>query len=215
MLTGRTRRNQTKLGVVYVGSMTRICTLILVLLLGTCKHPVGSTNDDWTRWFDATTALLPKWDVPAGVGGDSTVTRTRDGLAVRLGSDFHKRNDFCWDNGMDHFPRPAWRDICVGRLQPELELRPGFHLVPRSLDPRMTDQYESEGWQAGTVSFGGRPAIVERARVSGGMEFARKERRTSVLLEVGKGEWARLDGRTSDDSGYSEILEVAGTVEVP
>jgi hypothetical protein len=188
---------------------------LVIALLTACTRPMGSTKDDWARWFDATTVRLPRWDAPAATGTADTVARTRDGLAVRLGSDFHKRNDFCWDRGRAHFPAREWIDICIVPLQPELELEPGFFLTPRRPDPRMSDQYQSEEWQAGNATIGGRRAIVERARVTGGMELVRRERRIRVLLEVGKRRWVCIDGSTGEDAGYSEILNIAGTVEVP
>ena len=93
-----------------------------------------------------------------------------------------------------------------------IHVQPEFFLMPRTLDPRVCDQYQFEDWEVGTVVLGGRRAIVERARVTGGIEGARRERKTTVLVELRRGEWALLDGTTGDDEGYAELLGIAGTI---
>ena len=72
-----------------------------------------------------------------------------------------------------------------------------------------------EAWRAETISIGGRCVVVERARASGGIEGARRERRIVAHIELGGGELAILSGRTGDDGGYEELLTIAATVGPP
>ena len=138
--------------------------------------------------------------------------QTDDHLALRLDAAYRKRNNFGWDKGTRPRWTAAWRDVCVHRFQPEFYLVPDFFLKPRPLDSQMSDQYQSEEWQVDTVTFDGHRGIVERARVSGGIEGARRERRTVVFVEYRHGEWALLDGRSGDDTGYAELLDIAATI---
>jgi hypothetical protein len=77
----------------------------------------------------------------------------------------------------------------------------------------MADQHQSEEWEVGVITINGRRAIVERARVSGGIEGAKRQRRTAILVELAPGEWAHLAGCTGDDRGYVEILGIAATIQ--
>src|SRR4029079_17519605 len=77
------------------------------------------------------------------------------------------------------------------------------------------DQHMFEAWRAETFSIGGRRVVVERARASGGIEGARRERRIVAHIELGGGELAILSGRTGDDGGYEELLTIAATVGPP
>jgi hypothetical protein len=79
----------------------------------------------------------------------------------------------------------------------------------------MSDQHSSENWQLDTMELAGKYAIVERARISGGVEGARRERRLYVTFKLANNQWVELDGRTGDDAGYAELLTVASTIEVP
>jgi len=199
--------------VVYDVQMIRIGALLLCLLLVLGCRPRLGTQAEWQRWFDTAIAQLPKWDTPILPSSDTPVVRTDDHLTLRLVHGYRKRNDFCWDKGKLPVWTTAWRDICVHRFDPVVHVRPEFFLKPQPLDPHMSDQYQSEDWEVGAVTIGGHRAIVERARVSGGFEGARRERRTMVFLEFRRGEWALLDGSAGDDTGYSELLGISGTIE--
>lgn len=186
-------------------------SLLCILFLASCKPRMGS-GTEWLRWFDAATAQLPHWDTPSPPAKGLPLVRTDDHLAFRLDPDYRKRNNFCWDKGMRPRSSAAWRDLCVHRFQPEFYLAPDYFLKPRPLDPQVSDQHQSEEWEVGTVTFEGHRGIVERARVSGGIEGARRERRTTIFLEYRHGEWALLDGRSGDDAGYAELLGIAATI---
>ena len=191
-----------------------LLTLLAIATLPACGHRTAAAGDEWGRWFDQTAGRLTRWDGSELPMPEGTIARTPDGLSLRLGRNFKKRNDYgCWAEGTDKWPGPGWRDVCVSRVVPEMEVGSGFLLRPEPVDPTMADQHQSENWEAGVVTIDGRRAIVERARVSGGMEGAKRQRRTSILIELRPGGWAHLEGCTGDDAGYSEILGIAGTIQ--
>jgi hypothetical protein len=191
----------------------RLALLALVPLAPTCRHPTGASERDWIRWFDSTAQGLGRWNVGDLRLPEGEIVQTRDRLSFRLGHDWRKRNDYgCWDTREDAWPRGAWRDICVSRLVPESYVHPRFFLRPVPLDPEMADQHQSEDWEVGVVVIAGRRAIVERARVSGGIEGAKRERRTSILIELRPGDWVHLQGRMGDDLGFADILGIAATI---
>lgn len=185
--------------------------LVCFSILASCRPHVG-TRAEWLRWFDATAAQLPKWDAPPP-HMDWPRVQTDDHIALRLDAGYRKRNWFCWDKGKLPPRTTAWRDLCVHLVQPELQVRPDFFLKPGPHDPNLSDHYQFEDWQVGAVTIAGRRAIVERARVSGGIEGARRERRTVVLLEYRHGEWVMLDGSSGDDAGCDELLGISGSIE--
>jgi hypothetical protein len=94
-------------------------------------------------------------------------------------------------------------------------LRADYFLKSRPSDPQGPDRYRYEDWQAGLVRLGQRRAVVERARVSGGVEGASGQRIISALIEIRPEEWAILEGRAGDDAGYEEFLAIAGTIRLP
>ena len=188
--------------------------LLVLAILPACGHRTAHAGDEWKRWFDQTAGRLTRWDDFSLPMPDGTTVRTPDGLSLRLAHKFKKRNDYgCWDAGTDNWPGPGWRDVCVSRVVPEMEMDSGFRLRPEPPDPEMADQHQSEKWEVGLVTIDGRRAIVERARVSGGIEGAKRERRTAILIELRSGGWAHLAGRTGDDAGYAELLGIAGTIQ--
>jgi hypothetical protein len=186
---------------------------VLVLAVMACRHNPGSVRGDWSTWFDARAAALPVWETPRAAGSDMGRMQTPDGLVVVLGDGYKSRNNSgCWSKRDDLSPGPGWRDVCVQRLDPGMYLRADYFLKPQPNESKTPDKHLYEDWQAGLVRFGQRRAVVERARASGGVEGARHQRITSVLIEIRPGEWAILEGRAGDDAGYEEFLAMAGTV---
>jgi hypothetical protein len=86
-------------------------------------------------------------------------------------------------------------------------------MKPQPTAPECCDQYQFEDWEVGTSEVGGHRAIVEHARVSGGIEGARRERQIRVFMELRRGVWVVLEGRTNDDEGFGELLAIAGTIQ--
>jgi hypothetical protein len=175
----------------------------------------GPVQPKWVEWMNRVVPRLSKLPAPPPAPGDWVTVHTPDTLPLRLGPGYRPRNKYgCWETGVNHWPGPGWRDVCVhwesDRMDPG-----GFHLHPEPLDPRMSDQHQSEGWKAETFSVGGRRIVVERALVSGGMEGARRQRRIVAHIELGGDELAILSGRTGDDAGYEELLTIATTVGLP
>jgi hypothetical protein len=187
--------------------------LVFVMLVTTiaCRQNTGTTPAEWKAWFNATAASIPSWKTAGAVSIEEGQLRTPDGLLVELGGGYRNRNNAgCWAKRDDLSPGAGWRDVCVQRLSPGLLLRADYFL--KSAGPKKPDGYHYEDWEVGLVRFGNRRAIVERARVSGGVEGANSQRVTSVLLELGSGEWAILEGRGGDDAAHEEFLAMAGTI---
>lgn len=137
---------------------------------------------------------------------------TPDSLQFRHAESFKLRNDFgCWESNGERWPGPGWRDFCIRRTVEPTDYR----LDPEPLRNDVSDRHSSESWQLDTVELRGRSAIVERARISGGVEGARRERRLYVAFKVATNQWVELHGRTGDDAGYAELLTVASTIELP
>jgi hypothetical protein len=182
-----------------------------VALFGTaCKEERSPEKGNGNNWFNSAVIQLPKGGPVSAAPAEWRAVRTPDGLVFRLSPEYHPRNDYgCWDK---QWPGPGWRDVCVGHGE-SLRERSGFRLKPGPRDPKMEDQHEFDSWRAETVTFGERRAIVERARSSGGIEGARRQRVISILVELGHGDWASLSGRVGDDPGYDELLTVAGTID--
>jgi hypothetical protein len=192
----------------------KLLRLLVLTVLPACGHGSAHAGDEWKRWFDQTVGRLTRWEAFSLPMPDGTTVHTPDGLSLRLVHSFKKRNDYgCWDTGTDKWPGPGWRDVCVSRVVPEMEVGSGFRLRPEPPDPEVADQHQAEKWEVGVVTIDGRRAIVERARVSGGIEGARRERRTAILIELRPSGWAHLAGRTGDDAGYAELLGIAGTIQ--
>jgi hypothetical protein len=169
----------------------------------------------WTAWFDATFQQLPRAASSPVAPRDWVEVRASDGVRVRLGREYRRRNDGgCWATGREHWPGPGWRDICVFSVHPSRSV-PSFHLEPRPLDPNVADQFEFDSWRVERVTFGNRRAIVERARASGGILGENRQRTMAVVIELHPGKWAGFFGKTGDDGGYDELLRVASTIEPP
>jgi hypothetical protein len=198
------------------GMPQRVLSLLALAAVLGCRHPTVHRGDEWASWFDRQARQLARWDGSAGPEPDGPTVRTPDGLSVRLRHNFRKRNEYgCWDSGRETWRTAGWRDVCVSRIVPETDLGPRFFLRPEPLDPAIADQHQSERWEVGLVTIDGRRAIVERARVSGGIEGAKRERRTAILIELPSGGWAFLEGAAGDDLGYAELLGIAGTIRSP
>lgn len=195
------------------GMPQRPLSLFVLVTLSACTRRPAQPAEQWARWFNGQASQLDRWDGSSLPAPDGPTLQTPDGLSVRLGRNFGKRNDYgCWDSGADTWRRPGWRDVCVSRLVSEDDPAPHFFLRPEPPDPAISDQHQSEQWQVGLVSFGGRRGVVERARVSGGIEGAKQERRTAILIELPSGGWAHLRGATGDERGYGELLGIAATI---
>jgi hypothetical protein len=196
--------------------LRRSLLLLIAAAAGSCRrHGPPAGEDEWARWFEHTSRGLTRVDLPLAPVLEGPIVRTPDGVSFRLGSAFQKRNDYgCWAAGTDKWPGPGWRDVCVSRVDPAYDLA-AFRMWPEPLDPRMADQHQSEDWQVGLASVGGRRAIVERARVSGGIEGAKRERRINILLELGSRSWAELAGSSGDERGLAELVSIAGTIQSP
>jgi hypothetical protein len=80
-------------------------------------------------------------------------------------------------------------------------------------DLKMTDIVVYDSWRAEAGLLGGRRAIVERGRASGGMAGYKRQRKLSALIELEPGTFARFGGSTGDDDGYRELLTIASTVK--
>jgi len=181
------------------------------------ETPTARATDTFTSSFVRLPRLGPASVVPA----EWTEIEARDGLVLRLGPGYRVRNDFCWAKGEERWPGPGWLDVCVSREDPGLA-EFIFHLQPAvrgdaraepSADPEMTDIVVYDSWHAEAGSLGGRRAIVERARASGGMAGYKRQRKMSALIELEPGVFARFGGSTGDDVGYDELLTIASTVK--
>jgi hypothetical protein len=194
-----------------------IAALALVTACRKNKSIAAEENEraaKWSAWFDAAFHQLPTAASPPAAPGDWVEARSSDGVRVRLGRDYRRRNEYCWAIGTEHGPGPGWRDVCVNAMNAALFSVPGFHLEPRQLDPDMTDQVQFDSWRAEALNLGDRRAIVERARASGGF-MGERVRSMSVVIELRSGKSAIFRGRTGDDGGYDELLGIASTIEQP
>jgi hypothetical protein len=119
----------------------RVVLFVLVSGLA-CHRSLSPAEREWSDWFEGTFRRLPRGDAPAAANRGSPV-ETRDGLTLRLDG-FQKRNDNgCWHKGVERWPGPGWRDVCVSRVEPAGELA-AFSLEPGPPDPEMEDQLRSE-----------------------------------------------------------------------
>jgi hypothetical protein len=202
-----------------VGTALRNLPLIAALaLVIACRKNKSIAAEEiervakWTAWFDAAFHELPTATSPPAAPSDWVEARSSDGVRVRLGRDYRRRNDNCWATGTEQ--GPGWRDVCVNAMNAALFSVPGFHLEPRPPDPDITDQIEFASWRAEGLTFGDRRAIVERARASGGFS-GEQVRSMSVVIELSSGKAAIFRGQTGDDGGYDELLGIASTIEPP
>jgi len=177
------------------------------------KEPVG--------WFDSSFSRAPRL-APVRSAPPAWVTvEARDGLSIRLSSEYEVRNGFCREKNVNRWPGPGWIDVCLHREHDEILAR-AFHLQPALpgdrppsiSDPAVIDMVVYDSWRAEAGLLGGRRALIERARASGGMAGLKRERTISALIELGTGDWVRFTGRTGDDAGYDELLTVASTILV-
>jgi hypothetical protein len=181
-----------------------------VLILG-CQHAVPDSN--WSAWFSNEVRRLPAWSSPQSLGAEVIPAQTPDGVSFRLPVEYRKRNDFgCWSKSQSAHPTSEWRDLCVHLVSLGKDSLPGFLLRASQADPHARDLYKHDAWEAGTMLLGSRRAIVERARVSGGIEGLSGVRAIAVLIEINPHGLVILEGRVGEDRGYDEILRVAATV---
>ena len=163
-------------------------------------------------WLGATPVAPAEWRTIQGRGA----------LSLRLGAGYRTRNKYCWAKNENQWPGPGWIDVCIDRQDPALfesvfELQPavtGDAGVSPSDDPEMTDLIVYDSWHAEAGFLGGRRAIVERGRATGGMAGFKRQRKIAVLLEMQPGLLVRVSGSSGDDAGYGELLAIAATVDL-
>lgn len=196
---------------------------IPVFAAGCSKKP-RTADAKSNAWFEATFARLPRLEPVSAAPTDWRAIQARDALVVRLEPAYHVRNNFCWAKNENRWPGPGWIDVCLSRDDPAMaEFTFAFHLQPAvtggdaqaelSNDPQMTDMVGYDSWRAEAGPLGGRRAIVERARATGGMAGYKRQRKMSALIELRPGDFVQLTGSTGDDRGYDELLAIAATVE--
>jgi hypothetical protein len=201
-----------------IGTMSRtgiaVTLTAAVALVGACRRHEPTGPRQWQAWFDGVWQTLPRAAVRPMSAEDMNV-ETPDGVLLRLNQAYLKRNDYgCWVRERDRWPGPGWRDICIHLIKPAARL-PGFQLEPRPMPANMADVHVFDSWRAEALILGHRRAIVERARGSGGIEGANRQRMIDIVLELRPGVWATLSGRTGDEPGYDELINVASTVTYP
>jgi hypothetical protein len=184
------------------------------------KHPKPEPRG--FAWFETSFLQLPRMGPVPAAPAEWRAIQARDAVTVRLGPEYRERNQFCWQKNVDRWPGAGWRDVCVSHEHVALvdlsfRLQPAVHgdaAAELSDDPRMTDMVVYDSWRAEAGLLGGRKAVIERARATGGMAGHKRERTLSALIEMGPGEWVVFMGRTGDDAGYDELLTVASTIEL-
>ena len=193
------------------------------VLTASCTQKSRYPDAKASAWFESTFARLPRLEPVSVAQLEWRAVQAREGLVLRLGSAYHVRNDFCWAKNENRWPGPGWIDVCVSREDPAMaEFTFAFHLQPAvtgdaqaelSDDPGMTDMVVYDSWRAEAGFLGGRRAIVERARATGGMAGYKRQRKMSALIELRPGDFVRFSGSTGDDRGHDEVLTIAATVE--
>ena len=193
---------------------------ILVADVG-CGATNRNAKAEPAGWFDSSfrqaPSLAPVRPAPAGW----VTVETRDGLSIRLSPEYGVRNDFCREKNVNRWPGPGWIDVCLHREQDEFlarsyRLQPALpgDKPPTTSDPTVVDMVVYDSWRAEAGLLGGRRALAERARASGGMAGHKRVRTISILIELGQGDWVLFTGRTGDDAGYDELLTIASTITV-
>jgi hypothetical protein len=190
----------------------RVAICAVSLFVAVCRDSRPKVTDaEWASWLDRAVQKLPKVIPALPTSSGWRQVQSPDGLRFGLSADYRKRNDYgCWTK--NRWRRPEWRDVCVRRVRGWIE-PPEFVLKPRPQEPQAADEATFEDWRAEAFSFGSRRAIVERAKGTGGFEGAQRERMASIFVELSRGEWAVLHGRTGEDEGYDELISVASTIE--
>jgi hypothetical protein len=205
-----------RLPVALVGGLVSILTVDVG-----CGATNSNAKAEPVGWFDSSfrhgPPLAPVRPAPVGW----MTVEARDGLSIRLSSDYGVRNDFCREKNVNRWPGPGWIDVCLHREYDEILAR-AFHLQPAvpgdtpptMSDPAVIDMVVYDSWRADAGLLGGRRALIERGRASGGMAGRKRERTISALIELGSRDWVLFNGRTGDDAGYDELLTIASTITV-
>ena len=102
---------------------------------------------------------------------------------------------------------PDWRTVCVDRDSERSSVRgtSGWWPGPDGITIR--------AYPPDVFPRRGKPALVERALVSGGAEGAHNRRTIAVSIELGVDDWAVLRGTALEDAGYAELLSIAQTIQ--
>ena len=197
-----------------------IGALVPILAVGAgCSTRNRRPQAEPLGWFDSSLRRVPQLSPVPPAPAEWQTIKARDALSIRLSSEYQVRNDFCWEKHANRWPGPGWIDACLSREGTEMAVR-SFHLqpalpgdVPPAVsDPTVVDMVVYDSWRAEAGLLGGRRAVIERARASGGMAGHKRERTISALIELGSGDWVLFTGRTGDDAGYDELLAIASTI---
>ena len=186
-----------------------------------CGTRNRSANTEPVGWFDLSFRRAPPLAPVRPAPAAWVTVEVRDGLSIRLSSEYGVRNDFCREKNVNRWPGPGWIDVCLSREHHEILAR-AYHLqpalpggIPPTIsDPTVIDMVVYDSWREEAGLLGGRRALIERARASGGMAGHKRERTVSALIELGPGDWVMFTGRTGDDAGYDELLTIASTILV-
>ena len=146
-----------------------------------------------------------------------TVATPDSALTLRLPAGYRPRNNYgCWSRNDQLWERPGWRDLCVsiahspGASHLHLTDIQGTHTSVNGVCVADCTRYEHV--RADTVEIGGRRAVAERGRASGGYEGMVRRRVLLVLIPLADGRTALLRAATGDDAGYDELLSVVRTI---
>jgi hypothetical protein len=131
-------------------------------------------------------------------------------VALRAPADYHPRNTTgCWSRDFERWGRADWRDFCVDAVDTN-----GWYYSFTSPENSkcIADCVTIDELRVDTVVLAGRRAIIERARVSGGMSGMDRERKLLVRIPASNGTVLKLDGETGDEQGYDELIAIAATM---
>jgi hypothetical protein len=137
-----------------------------------------------------------------------------NGVTLRAPADYHPRNSFgCWTRRYERWGRAGWRDLCVDAVDSTSR---HYSFTSPENGKCIADCITIDELRVDTVVIEGRRAIIERARVSGGISSMDKERELLVRIQASNGTVLELHGETGDEHGYDELIAVAATMrELP
>jgi hypothetical protein len=105
-------------------SVAQLAAIAALALVIACRKNKSIAAEEiervakWTAWFDAAFHELPTAASPPAAPSDWVEARSSDGVRVRLGRDYRRRNDNCWATGTEQ--GPGWRDVCVNAMNAAL-----------------------------------------------------------------------------------------------
>ena len=137
-------------------------------------------------------------------------TAPGNGVAFRAPADYEPRNTSgCWSRATERWRQPGWRDLCVDVVDSASWM---YSFTQPETRRCIADCVTFEEVHVDTLSLAGRRMIVERARVTGGMNGMDRERELLVRIQLPDGKVLTLDGSTGDAAGYNELLAIAATM---